>query len=103
MLHIDFHGQDLSFVHAFGHLGADAGPRSWEYDFSSKRLSIISNEDYPTHYVCGDLSFLALINIAESLTEFLLKDTPNENSVKDYKAMFNSIMRTASELKGELA
>lgn len=102
ILHIDFAWQNLSFIHIFDSIGAEKWPKLWNYDSSKKIITIITNTDFSTYYACKDLPFLALINISESLTEFLLNWKDNENSLTDYKRIFNMIVRIASELKEEL-
>lgn len=102
ILHIDFAGQNLSFVHLFESLGSENWPKTWDYDSAKKLITIITNTDFSTYYACGDLPFLALINISESLTEFLISGKENEDSVSFYKKIFNSIIRVASDLKEEL-
>lgn len=102
VIHIDFAGQNLSFTHIYDSIGSEKWPKFWEYDSLNKLITIITNSDFPTYYACKDLPFLALINISESLTEFLLSWKTNENSLSDYKNIFNMIMRIASEKKEEL-
>lgn len=102
ILHIDFAWQNLSFVHVFESLGSENWPKTWAYDSSKKLITIVTNTDFSTYYACGDLPFLALINISEALTEFLISGKENEDSVSFYKKIFNSIIRIASELKEEL-
>ena len=102
ILHINFATQNLSFIHIFDSIWAEKWPKLWKYDSSKKFITIISNTDFSTYYACKDLPFLALINISESLTEFLLSWKPNENSLKDYKRIFNMLIRIASDLKEEL-
>ncbi|MDD4151819.1 MAG: ATP-binding protein [Candidatus Gracilibacteria bacterium] len=102
ILHIDFAGQNLSFTHIFDSIGSEKGPKLWNYDSGKKIITIITNTDFSTYYACKDLPFLALINISESLTEFLLNGKDNENSLTDYKRIFNMIIRIASDLKEEL-
>ena len=102
ILHIDFAWENLAFTHIFDSIGAEKWPKIWKYDSSKKLITIISNTDFSTYYACKDLPFLSLINISESLTEFLLNWKENENSLIDYKKIFNMIIRIASELKEEL-
>lgn len=102
ILHIDFAWQNLSFTHIFDSIWAEKWPKLWNYDSAKKIITIITNTDFSTYYACKDLPFLALINISESLTEFLLNWKENENSLTDYKRIFNMIVRIASELKEEL-
>ena len=101
-LHINFAGENLKFTHVFDSIWAEKWPKSWKYCSSKKLITIISNTDFSTYYACKDLPFLALINISESLTEFLLNWKDNENSLNDYKRIFNMIIRIASDLKEEL-
>lgn len=101
-LHINFVGENLKFTHLFDSIWAENDQKLWKYNSNKKLITIISNTDHPTYYACKDLPFLALINISESLTEFLLNGKNNENSVNDYKRIFNMIIRIASELKEEL-
>ena len=102
ILHINFAWENLAFTHIFDSIGAEKWPKIWKYDSSKKLITIISNTDFSTYYACKDLPFLALINISESLTEFLLNWKENENSLIQYKKIFNMIIRIASELKEEL-
>lgn len=102
VLHINFWWQVLSFTHNYSSIWSEKWPKLWNYDSSNKIITIITNTDFPTYYACKDLPFLALINISESLTEFLLEWKDNQNSLEDYKIIFNMIIRIASELKEEL-
>lgn len=99
---IDFAWQTLAFTHIYDSIWSENWPKDWKYFSKEKQIKVITNSDFPTYYACKDLPFLALINISESLTEFLLKWKLNENSLVDYKKIFNMIMRIASEKKEEL-
>lgn len=102
IIKIDFVWQVLSFIHLYDSIWTEKWPKSWKYISSKKLIVITTNMDFPTYFACKDLPFLALINISESLTEFLLEWKENQNSLKDYKNIFNMIMRIASEKKEEL-
>ena len=98
---IEFGWQKFSFTHSFEPLGAEQSWKMWTYDSDKKILRIISNSDFSAYFACNDLPFLATIHVAESLTELILKDTPNENNLEDFMKIYISILRTSSSLKEE--
>lgn len=92
-------GKNVEFQHQFVQLGAEASWKNWDY-LPGKMIEIFTNTDFPAFGATRDKVFYAVMTIAESISEVLVKeaeeDTANINEVKEL------ILRKASELEQEL-
>jgi hypothetical protein len=92
-------GKNVEFHHQFSQLGAEASWKNWKY-LPGKMIEIFTNTDFPAFEATKDKAFYAVMIIAESISEVLVKeaeeDTANVNEVKEL------ILRKASELEQEL-
>ncbi len=92
-------GKNVEFIHKFAQLGGEASWKSWNY-LPGKLIEVFTNTDFPAFEVTKDKVFYAVMIIAESISEVLVReaeeDTANVNEVKEL------ILRKASELEQEL-
>jgi hypothetical protein len=92
-------GKNVEFQHKFAQLGAEASWKNWNY-LPGKMIEIFTNTDFPAFEATKDKVFYAVMTIAESISEVLVKeaeeDATNINEVKEL------ILRKAAELEQEL-
>jgi len=96
---IKIKGKNIEFRHQFAQLGADESWKRWDYH-TGKAIEIFTNTDFPAFGATKDRVFYAVICIAESISEVLVKeaeeDLANINEVKEL------ILRKSAELHQEL-
>jgi len=89
-------GKSIEFRHDFRHLGEKEDWKKYFYE-QGKIIEVFTNIDFPAYSVTKDKSFYAVIHIAETLAEILIKEANEDySSVDDLKEL---ILRKASELK----
>jgi hypothetical protein len=92
-------GKNIEFKHQFAQLGAEESWKRWNYH-PGKEIEIFTNTDFPAFSATKDKVFYAVMSIAESISEVLVKeaeeDLSNINEVKEL------ILRKSAELYQEL-
>ncbi len=92
-------GKNVEFKHQFAQLGAEESWKRWNYH-PGKEIEIFTNTDFPAFEATRDKVFYAVMSIAESISEVLVKeaeeDLSNINEVKEI------ILRKSAELYQEL-
>jgi len=89
-------GKNVEFKHQFAHLGVEESWKRWNY-YAGKVIEIFTNTDFPAFEATRDKVFYAVMSIAESISEVLVKeaeeDLSNINEVKEL------ILRKSAELQ----
>lgn len=89
-------GKNVEFRHEFKDLGIKEDWKKHFYE-SGKIIEIYTNIDFPAYNVTKDKIFYAVIHIAESLAEILIREANEDfSNIDDLKEL---ILRKASELK----
>ncbi len=95
---VEIRGRTIPFHHHYSPLGVSAGRRQSSF---SRRLGldIYTNTDFPAFAVTRDKVFYAVLNVAETLAEFLVRES-NEDPAR-MEEIKEVILRKSAELKLE--
>jgi hypothetical protein len=92
-------GKNIEFKHQFSQLGAEGSWKSWKY-LPGKVIEIFTNTDFPAFEATKDRVFYAVMSIAESISEVLVKEAEEDQSnINEVKEL---ILRKSAELYQEL-
>jgi hypothetical protein len=95
---VEIRGRTIPFHHHYSPLGVSAGRR--QSSFSRKLgLDIYTNTDFPAFAATRDKVFYAVLNVAETLAEFLVRES-NEDPART-EEIKEVILRKSAELKLE--
>lgn len=92
-------GKNVTFEHQFAHLGEDENWKKWTYQ-AGKIVEIFTNTDFPAFHATKDRVFYAVIHIAESISELLVREAEEDPSnIDEIKEL---ILRKSAQIKLEL-
>ncbi len=93
-------GQTFEFEHEFASLGKDSSWKQYSFDKKQKKIIIYTNTDFPAYLATKDTVFYAVLHIAESISEIMVKEISEEiGNAQDIK---ETILRIASSLKTQI-
>lgn len=93
-------GKTFEFEHIFSSLGQESSWKQYDFDKKLSKLIIYTNIDFPAYLTTKDTVFYAVLHIAESISEVMVKEVGEEiSNIQDIK---ETILRVASNLKAQL-
>lgn len=93
-------GKQFEFDHQFSSLGQDSSWKQYEFDKDKRKIIIYTNIDFPAFAATKDKIFYAVIHIAESIAEIMVKEVGEEiGNLQEIKEL---ILKAASKLKNQI-
>jgi len=97
---IKLKGKTFEFEHIFSSLGYGSSWKDYDFDKKKSKLIVYTNTDFPAYMTTKDTVFYAVLHIAESISEVMVKEVGEEiSNIQDIK---ETILRVASNLKAQL-
>lgn len=92
---IQVKGRKFDYSHEFHHLGEEGPIYARNFDDVTRKLEILTNEDFPAIKIAGDKAFYAFINIVEAISAVIIEESEADWSKMDEVKQI--LMREASK------
>lgn len=97
---IKIKGKQFEFEHQFSSLGQESSWKQYEFDEKKRKIVIYTNTDFPAFIATKDKTFYAVLHIAESIAEIMVKEVSEEiGNLQEIKEL---ILKMASKLKNQI-
>ena len=93
-------GKTFEFEHKFVSLGQDSAWKDYEFNEEKKKLVIFTNTDFPAYLATKDTTFYAVLHIAESISEVMVKEVGEE--IGNMQEIKETILKAASTFKMQI-
>ena len=92
---IQVKGRKFDYTHEFHHLGEEGPIYARNFDEVSRKLEILTNEDFPAIKIAGDKAFYAFIQIVDAISAVIIEES--EADWSKFDEVKQILMREASK------
>jgi len=91
---IQVKGRKFDYTHEFHHLGEEGPIHARNFDDVTRKLEILTNEDFPAIKIAGDKAFYAFVQIVDAISAVIIEESEADWSKLDEVKQI--LMREAS-------
>jgi hypothetical protein len=92
---IQVKGRKFDYSHEFHHLGEEGPIYARNFDAVTRKLEILTNEDFPAIKIAGDKAFYAFVNIVDAISAVIIDES--EADWSKFDEVKQILMREASK------